>query len=60
MGFFSSMISGAVKTVLSPLAVVKDAVDVVTGNEPTATKDLVESTVKDAKEAIDNLTDGEL
>lgn len=60
MGFFSSLVSTSVKTILSPLAVAKDAMDVVIGNEPTATKELMESTVRDVKKATDNLCDGEL
>ena len=38
MGFLTNMFSAAVKTALTPVAVVKDAVNVVTGEEPDTTK----------------------
>ena len=38
MGFFSNIISATVKTVLTPVAVVKDVVNVATGEEVEATK----------------------
>ena len=60
MGFMSNIFGAAVKTVLTPVAIVKDAVDVVTGQEPTNAKELLESAVEDAKKATDNLCDGEL
>ncbi len=52
MGFFSSIISAAVKTALTPVAVVKDVVNVATGEEPDATKDLLESVVEDLNDAV--------
>ena len=60
MGFLSGMISAVVKTALTPVAVVKDAVNVVTGEEPDQTKSLLESAAEDASEAMDELGDGEL
>lgn len=44
MGFFSNLISATVKT----------------GEEPDATKSLLESAGDDVKEATDNLADGEI
>jgi hypothetical protein len=60
MGFLSGMISAVVKTALTPVAVVKDAVNVVTGEEADQTKSLLESAAEDASEAMDDLGDGEL
>lgn len=60
MGFLSKLVGATVKTVLTPVAIAKDAVDVAVGIEPTATKELVESAIKDVKNATDNLVDGEL
>lgn len=60
MGFFSGMFSAAVKTALTPLAIVKDAVNVVTGQEVDDTKKLLESAGDDVKEATDDLADGEV
>lgn len=60
MGFFSNIISAAVKTTLTPLAIVKDAVNVVTGEEVDATKELLESAKDDVQEATDDLCDGEM
>lgn len=56
MGFFTSIISATVKTVLTPVAIVKDVVNVVTGEEADTTKELLESAADDAKEAIDDIT----
>ena len=60
MGFFSNIISATVKTVLTPIAIVSDAVSVVTGEDPKATSELVQSAVEDLGEATDDLCDGEL
>jgi len=60
MGFFSNMISSAVKVVLTPVAVVKDVVNVATGEDADATKEHIESAVDDAKDSLDNLADGDL
>lgn len=59
MGLFdalSDMASAAVKVALTPIAVVKDAVDVVTGEEPENTKELLKSAADDVAEAADDLT----
>lgn len=60
MGFFSNIISATVKTVLTPVAIVKDVVNVVTGDEADATKKLLSSAKKDADDAFDDLGDAEL
>jgi hypothetical protein len=60
MGFLGGMFSAAVKTALTPVAIVKDAVNVVTGEEPDATKSLLESASDDLKDACDDLGDGEM
>jgi len=60
MGFFSNILSATVKTALTPIAVVKDAVNVVTGEEADETKKLLESAGDDVKEATDDLADGEV
>ena len=58
MGFFSSIISSTVKVALTPLAVVTDAVKVVTGQEADTTKDLLKSAGRDFEDAIDDATGG--
>ena len=60
MGFFSNIISATVKTALTPVAIVKDVVNVVTGDEADATKKLLSSAKKDAEDAFDDLGDAEL
>lgn len=60
MGFFSNILSATVKTALTPIAVVKDTVNIVTGEEVESTKKLLESIKEDAEEAFDDLGDGEL
>ncbi len=56
MGFFSSITSAIVKTALTPVAVVADAVKVVTGQEPDTTKELLQSAGNDIEQAIDDAT----
>ena len=60
MGFLSGMFSAVVKTVLTPVAIVKDVANIVTGEEADATKSLLESAGDDVKQATDDLGDGEM
>jgi hypothetical protein len=60
MGFLSNIVGATIKTALTPIAVVKDVVNVATGEEATATKELIESVVEDTSDAFDDLTEGEL
>lgn len=62
MGMFdliSDLTSATVKVAMTPIAVVKDVVNVATGEEPEATKELLKSAGKDLGDAGDRLT-GEL
>jgi hypothetical protein len=60
MGFLSSVIGATVKTVLTPVAVVKDAVNIVSGESPDSTKELLESIANDLSEGVEDLGDGEV
>lgn len=60
MGFFSNIIGSVVKVALSPVAVVKDVVNIATGEDADATKELLQSAKDDASEAMDDLCDGDL
>lgn len=60
MGFFSKLISATVKTALTPVAIVKDAVNVATGQEADATKDLLESAAEDVKQAGSDAENGDV
>ena len=60
MGFLSKLISATVKTALTPIAIVKDAVNVATGEEADTTKDLLESAADDAMESGEDLCDGDV
>jgi hypothetical protein len=55
MGFLTNLVSATVKTALTPLAVVKDAVDVATGGEAENTKKLLKSAANDAERAGDTM-----
>lgn len=59
MGFLSKLVSATVKTALTPLAVVKDAADVLAGDEPDNTKKLLESVADDVEKAFDDLGDAD-
>jgi hypothetical protein len=58
MGFFSNIVSATIKTALTPLAVVKDAVNIATGQEADATKNLLSSAGEDLEDAVDDATGG--
>lgn len=60
MGFFGNAFSSLVKVALTPVAIVKDVVNVATGEEADATKEHIEDAQDDAKKAMDDLVDGEL
>lgn len=55
MGFFSNIISATVKVALTPVAIVKDVVNVAIGEEADSTKELLKSAGDDAGRAIDNM-----
>lgn len=52
MGFFSNIISATVKTAISPIAIVKDVINVAVGEEANNTKKLLESAGRDASNAV--------
>ena len=58
MGFLSNIVSATIKTALTPVAVVKDAVNIVTGEDADTTKNLLESAGEDVTDAIDDITGG--
>ena len=58
MGFLSNIVSATIKTALTPIAVVKDAVNIATGQDVDSTKDLLSSAADDASEAMDELFGG--
>lgn len=60
MGFLSGIVSAVVKTALTPVSIVKDAVNVVTGEEADTTKSLLESAAEDVSDAADDLGDGDI
>jgi hypothetical protein len=60
MGFLTNMFSAVVKTALTPIAIVKDVVNVVTDQEADSTKTLLESAADDVSEAASDLGDGDV
>jgi hypothetical protein len=56
MGFFDNIISAAVKTVITPIALVKDVANVVTGEEVNSTKKHIESITDDVEDAFNDIT----
>ena len=60
MGLITNIFSATVKTALTPVAVVKDAVEITKGNDPKNTKELLESAKDDMEEAVDDLVDGDV
>jgi hypothetical protein len=60
MGFLTGLFTATIKTALTPIAVVKDAVNVVIGDEVDATANHLGSVVEDIEDSFDDLGDGEL
>jgi hypothetical protein len=56
-GILGNVVSATVKTALTPVAVVKDAYNVATGEEADTTKDLLGSAGEDLKDAWDETGD---
>lgn len=54
-GFVGDIVGAAVKTVVIPIAVAKDAVNVITGEDVDATKKIVESVGEDLSDAVDKV-----
>jgi hypothetical protein len=59
MGFFTNMVSATIKTALTPVAIVKDVVNVATGEDAESTKKLIQSAQQDVSEGLDDLGEGE-
>ena len=55
-GFIGETLTAAVKVAVTPIALVVDATNVVVGNEPTATKDLMNSVGESVVKAADEIT----
>lgn len=60
MGLFSKLISATVKTILTPVAVVKDVVNIATDKKADSTKKLLESAGDDLDESIKDLGNSEI
>ena len=56
MGFLNNIISAAVKTVTTPIAIGKDVVNIVIGEEANSTKKHIESIGNDVEDAFDDIT----
>lgn len=60
MGFISGIISATVKVAITPVAIIKDVVNVINDKEVNATEGLPNSAKNDINNATDSLVDGEL
>ncbi len=60
MGFLTNLVSATVKTALTPVAVVKDVVNVIRDEEADSTKNLLNSVGGDLNNAADDLVDGNI
>lgn len=54
--FISDVVGATVKTALTPIAIVKDAVNVATVQEANETKELLKSAGEDLSDAVDEIT----
>jgi len=55
-GFIGEVTSAAIKVAVTPIAVVKDVVDIAGGDEAENTKKLIKSAGKDIEKGFDKLT----
>lgn len=55
LGFISNIAIATVKTALSPVAVVLDVADILTGEEPEQTMSLMDNIGDDLQTAIDEI-----
>jgi hypothetical protein len=55
MGLLTNIVSATVKTALTPVAILKDAADVISGEEAENTKDLLKSASGDLGRAVDTV-----
>jgi len=53
MGFFGSIIGAAVNVVLTPVAIVKDVVNIATDQEPNSTANHIDSITDDIEDIFD-------
>ncbi len=60
MGFLTNLVSATIKTALTPVAVVKDVVNVIRDEEADSTKNLLNSVGGDLNNAADDLVDGNI
>jgi len=54
-GFIGDVVGATVKVALTPVAIVKDVVNIATDNEANSTKDLVKSAASDLSDAVDEI-----
>jgi hypothetical protein len=59
MGFLSEMLSATVKTVLTPVAIAKDVVNIATSKDVDATEKLISSAVEDVEDAVGDFREGD-
>ena len=55
-GFFGEIAEATVKTALTPIAAVKDVINIASGNEADSTKNLIESIGENIEDGFDKLT----
>lgn len=60
MGFLSKLTSSVVKTALTPVSILKDTSEVITGGKSNNTKKLLESAGKDFEDSFDDLGDANI
>lgn len=56
MGFFGSIFSATVNTILTPVAIVKDVVNIATGEDANSTKKHIDSITYDIEDAFDDIS----
>lgn len=60
MGFLGSLLGATLKVAVTPLAIVKDVVDVTQGDAPVNTVGLLGSATADVVKGVGDLTDGKV
>ncbi len=60
MSLFSNLISATIKTALTPVALVTDVVNVIKGEPPTSTINMISSATEDVKDGISQGIEGDI
>ena len=60
MGLLGNLISAAIKTTLTPVALIADVVHVIKDERPTSTVNILKSAIEDVKDGVEQGVEGDI